>query len=246
MTPKILIVDDEHLARVRIRSYIEKRYPDFSLIEAEDGVEALEKIAETLPDIVFLDIDMPELSGFDVLKHLENRPFKIIFQTAYDQFAVKAFEENACDYLLKPFTDERLEAALTKAFSSSGHTEMLQKLDEHLEKQNLYLAKFVVDMGSRKKIVAEEETLYFWSEEHVTRIFLEKIDYTYNYSLNFLEEKLNPKKFLRIHRNCIVHIESIAEILRDGSGTAVRLKNGKELQVSRERNKQLKAFFKKI
>lgn len=243
MKCKILIVDDEHLARLRIRSYLEKKYPEISVTEAEDGVEGLEAIAASTPDIVFLDIDMPELTGFEMLKQLESRPFKVIFQTAYDQFAIKAFEECACDYLLKPFTDERLEASLKRASSEFASTGTLEKLDHHLQDQNIYLTKLVVDVGSRKKIISESEILYIWSEEHITRIFLETIDFAYSRSLNFLEEHLNPRIFHRIHRNCILNTNALSEIRKDGSTGIALLKNGKELQISRERYKSLKALF---
>src|SRR5690606_13865081 len=104
----VLIVDDEPLARARIRRYLETHHADWNLAEAGDGIEALEKIQQSKPDLMFLDIEMPELTGFEVLSQIPERSFTVIFQTAYDAFAVKAFEENACDYILKPFTDDRL------------------------------------------------------------------------------------------------------------------------------------------
>ncbi len=112
---KILIVDDESMARLRIRKLAERRADVTAIAEAVDGVDALAKITEFQPDIIFLDIEMPEMTGFEVLENLETIPFAIVFQTAYHQFAIKAFEVNAVDYLLKPFSDQRWNESLERA-----------------------------------------------------------------------------------------------------------------------------------
>lgn len=245
MKKLVLIVDDEELARLRIVKYLEKTHADFVVTEASDGFEALDEIAKSPPDLIFLDIEMPELSGFDVLHQLEERPFKIIFQTAYDEFAVRAFDANACDYLLKPFSDTRLEQAIQKAFGAAAKPAELERLDSHLIDQQMFLTKLVIKMGSRAKLVDQDEIFYFLSESHHTRVFLDKIDYVYDYSLKFLEDRLDPRRFLRLHRNSIVRVDQIvgAEL---GQNAVVKLKNGVELAVSRERKKQLQQVLAKL
>jgi two-component system LytT family response regulator len=150
---KILIVDDEPMARLRIRKLAEGRSDVTAIEEAGDGVEALAKMAEFLPDVVFLDIEMPEMTGFEVLENLEVVPFVVVFQTAYQQFAIKAFEVNACDYLLKPFTDERWAESLERARRSMGaRANQIEGLREHLHQQGMFLNRLLIrSQVSREK-----------------------------------------------------------------------------------------------
>lgn len=245
-TRRILIVDDEELARLRIRRYLEAKHPEFSLTEANDGVEALQAIARQPPDLIFLDIEMPGLSGFDMLRQLVNRPFAVIFQTAFDQFAVKAFDANAIDYLLKPFTDARLEQALGKVFGPAAQSRMidpLPALESSLSEAGRYLERFVVTAGTRTRVIEADEVLYFFSESHVTHIFMDGIDFAYDQSLTYLEQHLDPRQFLRIHRNSIVALKAIAHVER-GPNAKVKLKSGQTLAVSRERKSALLEAFK--
>ena len=232
---KVLVVDDEALARRRIVDYFRAARPGDTVEEAEDGFEALEKLATFAPDLVFLDVEMPELSGFDVLMQLEARPFRVIFQTAYDEFAVRAFDANAIDYLLKPFSDERLAQAIAKA---GGPPQALGDLDRHLVGEKMHLTKLTIRLGQRLKVVDAADVHYFLSESHVTRAFLHDIDYALDNSLTFLEERLDPRTFLRTHRNSLINLTSIKEV-KQGSNMTVTLKSGVELPVSRERKKQL-------
>jgi two-component system LytT family response regulator len=239
---RVLIVDDEELARVRLRRYFEQKHPDYVLQEAADGVEALARIAEFFPDVIFLDIEMPELSGFEVLMQLEARPFAIVFQTAYADFAVRAFEENACDYLLKPFTDVRLETALAKA---RGGRADLPGLERQLASQAIHLRKLVIRAGTRQRIIDHKEVLYFSSESHATRVVLRDIDYAYDHSLSFLEARLDPQLFLRIHRNAIVNLGAVRSVTQGLKPTVV-LENGVELQVARDRKRALRDRLKTV
>lgn len=226
---QVLIVDDEELARLRIRRYLEAKRPDWTIREAKDGVDGLQAIRDQAPDLVFLDIEMPGLDGFDLLRQLDERPFAVIFQTAFDQFAIKAFDENAVDYLLKPFTDERLERALAKA-----KVDPLPKISDALQEAGRYLERFVVTAGARTRVIAAEEVLYFFSESHVTRIMMDGIDFAYDQSLTHLEQHLDPKQFIRIHRNSIIALRAVAHVER-GANAKVKLKSGQTLAVSRER-----------
>jgi two-component system LytT family response regulator len=238
--PRILIVDDEELARLRLTRYFRAEHPDWPLAEAADGFEAHERIAAFAPDLIFLDIEMPEMNGFELLMQLPERPFKIIFQTAYDEFAVRAFDESACDYLLKPFTDERLKAALTKAGAAPPAPAALADLERRLASDQRYLTKILIRVGNRMKVVELHEVLYFFSEEHVTRAFLKDIDYAYDASLSFLEERLDPRQFVRSHRNSILNLRAVTAFTK-GQRATVTLSNGAALQVSRERRKAVLA-----
>lgn len=247
MKRRIAIVDDEALARARIRSLLESDGLKYEILECEDGFQALELIPGFAPEVVFLDIEMPELSGFDVLRNLGQRNFKLVFQTAYDQFALKAFEVNACDYILKPFTDERFNESLERALGKSPGAHNLEEkkvtnLNKYLVKEKVYLERYVIRVGAKSKVIEENEVIYFLSESHTTRIFTDKIDFSYSLSLEELEQKLNPDKFFRIHRNCIVKTNQINSF-RHGGNMEVTLKNETVLQASREKGKALKRLL---
>lgn len=237
---RILVVDDEELARLRIVRFLEKNYADAVIAEAENGFDAVQQVETFVPDLVFLDVEMPEMTGMQFLLHFETRPFKVIFQTAFNEFAVKAFEENAVDYLLKPFSDERLRKALERAGVSSVDQ---RSIDQHLIKNRIYLDKLIIKAGSKRKVLDVADIVSITSESHVTRIFLEKIDYAYDYSLTFLEERLDPMLFVRIHRNVIVPVAGIASFDLGGKAQVI-LKNGEVIAVSRERKKQLAQLLK--
>jgi two-component system LytT family response regulator len=234
MSQRVLIVDDERLARLRIRNYLAKNHADFDVREAADGYEALEAIPQFQPELVFLDVEMPELSGFDVLNQLESPFFQVIFETAYDQFALKAFNVNACDYLLKPFSDERLGEAVRRALRRDAGEYQLQRLQSHLREQGRYLERLVVKLGLRSKLIEASEINYILSEDHRTQIFLNSVSYDYDNSLNFLEEKLNPKHFVRVHRNAIVSVNAVSSFTPKTKMSLV-MKDRKELKVSRNR-----------
>lgn len=229
---RILIVDDERLARQRIRGYLETHHPELEVTEARDGVEAVTILSADPPDVVFLDIEMPELNGFDTLRQLESRPFKVIFQTAFDQFALKAFDEAAVDYLLKPFTDERLGQALARVLTTPSSN--AGKVDAALGKAKRYLDRLLVNVGKRARVVTADEIVYFTSEEHVTRMFLADVDFTISHSLTYLEERLDPERFVRLHRGSIASVDALASVEK-GPNMQVTLKNGVKLAVSRER-----------
>jgi two-component system LytT family response regulator len=241
MTVYVLVVDDEPLARTRIVKQLRQTHPDWTIAEAMDGPDALAHIETRRPDILILDIEMPEMDGFSVVQHLGENPPKVIFQTAYDQYAVKAFEACACDYILKPFSDERLETAISKALTARMTS--VPQLQIHLVNDQNFMRQFVVNVGNRRKIIAEDEVLYFLSTDHTTRIFMHNgVDYAYEFSLSYLEPKLDPTEFIRTHRNCIVRFQQIGAIDR-GPNAHVTLKNGAVLPLSRERRKALLARF---
>ena len=244
MKQKILIVDDEELARRRIRVTLEKQSDhEWEVLEAVDGVDALEKIPSFDPDVLFLDIQMPELTGFDVLRHAGPLRAKVVFQTAYDEFAVRAFEVNACDYLLKPFTDDRLRSALDRALGAGASGAVVApKLDAHFQAQRSFQDRFVIKIGAKRKMLTETDIDYFVSVEHVTHAVAHGVEYAYDQSLTQLQERLDPARYARIHRNCLVKLTAIASFT-GGPEATVLLKSGARLKASREGARLLKRLL---
>lgn len=241
MNRKILIVDDEQPARDRIRKLLAQNIhaSQFEIAEAANGIEALEIIPQFSPDIVFIDMEMPEMTGIDVLYQLENKTFMVIFQTAYPQFALQAFELSATDFLLKPYTRERFDEALARALVNLEKKIRLEELETELIKRRNYMRRFVVKIGQRTKIIDEEEILCFTSEEHVTQLHLDHIAYAYQYSLTFIEERSDPDKFLRVHKNAVVNIAATVSYSKTRP-MYVTLRNGTQLRVAREREKSVR------
>lgn len=229
----VLIVDDEELARKKIRRFLGE-CGDFSIHEAKNGVEALQLLRELRLDLVFLDIEMPGLNGFEVLQNLEARPFKLIFQTAHDEFAVRAFDENACDYLLKPFDLPRFRRALDRSLQREGKSD-LKNLEKTLSRS---MEKISVRQGSKVRIVPVAEIEYFTSKDHYTFIHIASEELICELSLSYLEERLNADKFMRIHRNSIVRTDQITAV-HGGQNAKVELKSGIKLDVSRARRPKL-------
>lgn len=237
---KILIVDDEPLARQRVTRYVREYDPGLQIETAADGLEAVEKIRSFKPDLVFLDIEMPGLNGFEVLQQFDTRPFQLIFQTAYDQFAIRAFEEQAIDYLLKPFNAGRLHRALSNALRKRRDEKRLRNLDGMLG----CLRKLTVSQGRRLRLVEADEIWCIISRDHYTHVcFGDGLEGICELSLSCLEERLDPAKFMRIHRNNIVRIDAI-ESCGSSPGAWVELRNGMKLPVSRSRQGELRQMLK--
>jgi two-component system LytT family response regulator len=236
---KILIVDDEKLARDRIRSFLDKHDDKFSVLEAANGLSALEILRSQEVDILFLDIQMPELSGMEVLGQLESRPFQVIFQTAFDEYAVQAFEANACDYLLKPFSQERFEAALDRAQKRINGGSQLRKVESSLQARDGFLTKICVKQGVKSLLVPIAEVLGFLSQDHYTTVLTATNEYLIDLSLNHLEERLDPARFQRLHRNNILALDCIKAVI-GGENMQVELSNGSRFPVSRNNRKKVK------
>lgn len=229
---KILIVDDESIARQRI-SRLLSEIGAFQIQEAENGLTAIEFINDFQPDLVFLDIQMPGLSGFDVLQQIEIRNFQIIFQTAYDEYAVRAFEESACDYLLKPFSKERFDKALNKALSKQTQHDNLQSLESKLHQNNKFLDKITFKQGGKLKVLTLNNIVCFISQDHCTCVHtIQGAEHIIDLSITYLSNQLNPNHFVRCHRSGIVALEHIRAI----GGTQdsfIELKNDMKVPLSR-------------
>jgi DNA-binding LytR/AlgR family response regulator len=245
---RTLIVDDEAPARERLRKLLAQNDLVELIGEAEDGIKAVEMIEKKSPDLVLLDIQMPRLDGFGVIKMLQNPPL-IIFVTAYDEYAIKAFEVNALDYLLKPFTKVRLERAIERAYQEfSKRTDFSAKLDslfQTLKEQPRYLERIAVRKGGRIFVINVANVDWIGSEGGLIFIHTKEEKYITNYTLEELESRLNPNMFFRAHRSAIVNLTKIKEIIPWFAGShRIRLTNGVEVDLSRGQAKELRKIIK--
>lgn len=236
---RILIVDDEQPARKKIKTFLEKEENIDAIFDATNGVEAVRLIDEKEPDLVFLDIQMPGMNGFEVIETVgvENMP-AVVFVTAYDQYAINAFEVQAVDYLLKPFDEERFRKSFHRALkqmrSDSVHLAAIQGLLDEIRKEKKYLEKIMVNVGHRYFFIPTCDIAYISAEEKYVRLHTEKDTYLVRDTMHRMEERLDPSKFTRIHRSVIVNVEYIEEMQPWSHGDyIVILKNGERLTISR-------------
>lgn len=236
MPLRVLIVDDEKLARSRLRRLL-LDYPDlFVCGEARNGKEALVLIEKEAPDLLFLDIRMPLLSGFEMLAELENSPY-IIFTTAFNEYALQAFEANTIDYLLKPIAKDKLSRAVEKVrriFKDPGTVfPDIQKLAAEISARENRLQRFSVRAGHKVMLIAAPEVCCFKSEDKYTFLYAEKEKGIVPFTLKELEERLDPVRFLRVHRSTIINLDHIQSIEKWFAGKwKVVLENGEAVLVS--------------
>ncbi len=244
---KVLIVEDEKLAREIVKSYL-KKYNNIELVgECSNGFDALKQINELKPDLVFLDIQMPKLTGFEMLEVLENPPV-IIFTTAYDQYALKAFEVNATDYLLKPFSEERFNEALQKALKLLGNkgevVKNIESLSKSLEQKEEKLERVVVKNGQKISIVPVDDIKYIEAQDDYTMLYTDKGNFLKQKTMKYFEENLDEKDFIRIHRSYFVKITQIKQIeLFEKESYRLILNDGNKLPVSKSGYQKLKEIL---
>ncbi len=241
MKIRTLIVDDEPLARERITRFLKKE-TDIELIgECSNGREAVARIRELKPDLVFLDIQIPELDGFEVLEELGISEMPaVVFVTAYDNYALKAFDFHALDYLLKPYDGERFSRAVERARTqilsgkSADIDQRLLSLLENLKSEQKYLERLMIKSQGRVFFLRAEEIDWIEAEGNYVRLHMGRESHLLRETMNHLASRLDPEKFLRIHRSTLVHIERIKELqpLFSGDYTVV-LRDGTELTLSR-------------
>jgi two-component system LytT family response regulator len=223
---KALVVDDEQLARFELRRLL-RAHPEIEIVgEAEDGDEALRLTRELTPDVLFLDIQMPGMTGFDLLERIEGEVPEVIFTTAYDRHAIKAFEVNALDYLLKPIAPDRLSAALSRLEARQPVSRLSQV--------------FVRD-GERCWIVRISDIFLLESEGNYTRLFFAAERPLIRRSLNSIERQLDPQSFFRANRRQILNLNWVesTHVGIDG-GLWIRLTRGCEIELSRRRSEELR------
>lgn len=232
---RVLLVDDEQPARERLRQLL-AAHADVDVVgEAEDGVQALERIAELAPDVVFLDIQMPGASGLDVAGSLGHPRPVIVFCTAFDQYAVDAFELSATDYLLKPVNRARLAAALDRIRASAPKdSDGASESDD--PREALAPTRFLARRGARYKVVPRADVVAFTFDDGVTRLLTATEQLTMQPTLARLARRLDPERFCQVSRTVIVHLDAVREArpFPDGTGE-VLLANGQTVSVARRR-----------
>ncbi|RZA35404.1 MAG: response regulator transcription factor [Lysobacteraceae bacterium] len=230
---RVLIVDDEHLARALLREYL-AGHPDIEVVgECANGFEAVKAIGELEPELVFLDIQMPKLDGFEVVELAGPKPH-YIFATAYDGFALKAFEVHAIDYLLKPFSRERLAQALAHARSRRPQPEQIEAVVADAAQRRGYIERVLIKDGARVHVVPSSSIDYIEAQDDYVQVTAAGKAYLKNQRMSELEAQLDPQVFIRIHRSYIVNVGAIARIEPASKDNyCAVLKEGTRLPISR-------------
>jgi two-component system, LytTR family, response regulator len=240
-----IIVDDEKLARSIIREYLAE-HPEVEIVsECSNGFEAVKAITELRPQLTFLDVQMPKLNGFEVLELIE-ADLAVIFVTAYEQYAVKAFEVHAVDYLLKPFSKERFDEALERAKDKLERNEYFPQLDliNAVRTKGETVERILVRDGTRVFVIPADDIDFIEAQDDYVSIRAAGKSHLKKQRLSDLQSLLDPKRFVRIHRSTILNIERLSrlELYAKDSRMAI-LKDGTKLQVSRSGYDKLKELL---
>lgn len=233
-----IIVDDEPLGRKMIKEYLQD-FPEIRIVgECKNGKQAIKSINEDKPDIVFLDIRMPGMDGFEVLEHIDPMP-RIIFTTAYGDYALKAFEVNAADYLLKPYDKKRFSKAIQRVIDQRTKTDdeiekILRVLQQSKEPED-FPKRIFVRVGRKIVSIQLEDILWIEADGDYTRLHTHGgTTHLCDLSLNSLEQRLDSNRFSRVHRSYIIAANSIEHLEKDGEGGFVAfLRDGAKVKVSR-------------
>ena len=209
---KIILIDDEPLARSIVKEYLQQ-HPGLDIVaECNDGFEGVKAIQQFNPDLVFLDIQMPKINGFEMLELIDHPP-SVIFTTAFDEFAIKAFEAHAIDYLLKPFSQERFDKAIQKwkeqKTTSNKNTEELLDTAAHTPAQS---QRIVVKNGSKIKIIPVQDVFYLEAADDYVKVHTQEGSFLKNKTMNHFEQTLDQNQFVRSHRSYIVNVQQITRI----------------------------------
>jgi len=239
---KVVIIDDEPLARSIVVEYLQQHSSIEIAAECNDGFQGVKAIMQHKPDLIFLDIQMPKINGFEMLELLDSTP-SVIFTTAFDEYAIKAFEANAIDYLLKPFSKERFDLAIQKwnekKSTSSGKN--IQSLLENTTKQPDERNRIVVKNGSDIRIVPMADVMYIEAYDDYVKIFTKDTYYLKKKTMNYYEQVLDSTHFFRTHRSFIINLQELTKIEPLEKNTyVVLLKNGKKIPLSRTGYSKLK------
>jgi len=230
---KTILIDDESLARDIVKHYLQD-YPDIEVVaECSDGFEGLKAIVQYKPDFIFLDIQMPKINGFEMLE-LVDQPPSVIFTTAFDEYAIKAFEVNAVDYLLKPIEQERFSQAMqklpTKLNDKAINSQLLQSAALNPSQTN----RVVVKQNGIIKIIPVQDIHYIEADDDQVKISTAEAPFYKNKTMGFFEQTLNPSQFIRIHRSYIINLSQVTKIeLKEKDSYVVLLKSDIWLPVSK-------------
>jgi two-component system LytT family response regulator len=242
---KVIIIDDEPLARSIVTEYLQDVKNIEIVAECNDGFEGIKAIAQHQPALIFLDIQMPKINGFEMLELLTETP-AVIFTTAFDEYAIKAFETNAIDYLLKPFSKERFDHAIEKwnAKNTANSKNNLQQFIEATVKQPEEKNRIVVKKGSDIRILPVEEVYYIEAYDDYVKIFLKDGYYLKKKTMNYYEQVLDESSFFRVHRSFIINLNQLTKIeaLEKNNYVAI-LKNDKRIPISRNSYTRLKGIL---
>jgi DNA-binding LytR/AlgR family response regulator len=239
VNPRIVIAEDETLLREQLRELLSAAWPEAQIVAvAEDGLQAIRALEQYQPDVMFLDIHMPEASGLEVARHASGR-CHVVFVTAYDQYAVAAFEQGVVDYVMKPLSVARIAAAVTRVkdrlrSAPANLSGLLDHLKQAPAKTGTYLRWINASRGEDVQLITAEEVKYFQSDTKYTRVVAAHHEGLIRKSIKELVEELDPSTFWQVHRSTIVNLNAVESVGRDLNGHVVlRLKDRKEvLQVS--------------
>ncbi len=232
---RTIIVDDEELARKRLRKLLQKYQPELEIVaEAQNGEEAVEKISALRPDVIFLDVQMPGCDGFEVIRRLQTKPF-IVFATAYNEYALKAFDENSIDYLLKPIGQKRLDKAVEKIRRLFENSKL--RFNENIERMlsqlvSPSLQRMKVKIGEKILLLDLSDVVYFEAKDKYTFLHTSDREYMIDETITELEVKLDKSDFIRIHRAVIVNVNFIREFVKWFAGRyKAKLKDKRETEL---------------
>ena len=243
---KCLVIDDEPLARSIVCDYLQQ-YPQVQLVqECNNGFEGVKAIMQHQPDLIFLDIQMPEINGFEMLELVEQVP-GVIFTTAFDEYAIKAFETNAVDYLLKPFTQERFDAAMKKWLQKQAQPvkeATAKALEEVPAKQPEEQVRVVVKVNNDIRIIPVQDILYLEAYDDYVKIYTSTGCFLKKKTMGYYEKTLEEKQFVRVHRSYIIALSQLTRIEPLEKETHVALlKNGTRIPLSKSGYSRLKAVL---
>lgn len=240
---KVIIIDDEPLARSVVKEFLTRHNSIEIVGECSDGFEGVKLVQQLKPDLIFLDIQMPKISGFEMLELLDDRP-SVIFTTAFDEYAIKAFEANAIDYLLKPFGQDRFNLAIEKWKIKPALNETVKEMQGLLDNPNLFAEeknRIVIKNGSDIRIVPTMDINYIEAFDDYVKIFTKDSYFLKKKTMNYYGELLNATDFFRTHRSFIINLKELTRIepMEKNSFVAV-LKSGKKIPLSRTSYPKLK------
>ena len=238
---KVIIIDDEPLARMIIRDYLEQEIDIEVITECGDGFEGAKAIQQHRPDLILLHIQMPKLTGFEMLEIIDELPH-VIFTTAFEEFAIRAFEKNAVDYLLKPINQERFSKALEKLRNIHGNQQPKQNLQQlKVDVEEEILERIVVKNGTQIKLIPVQQIIFLEAYDDYVKIHTKDGMFLKNKTMSSFEKQLDSKQFVRVHRSFIIKVDQLAKIepMEKESYRGILL-NGEKVNISKSGYARLK------
>jgi two-component system LytT family response regulator len=246
---KTVIVDDEKHQQEKLIGMLSSNFPQIDIVAVCDGVdEGVERIINLKPQLIFLDVIMPPLTGFDLLERISERTFEVIFTTSFTEYALNAFRVAAVDYLLKPFDVDDLHNAINKLElkKNANSTALIDMLLENVRTVSNDNIKIALPTLLGFSIVKVDDIIYCAAENNYTTVYLaDNSNVVVSRSIKECEDMLREHKFVRIHKSFLINLNAVVEYVR-GVGGQVKLKNGKVLEVSRQRKDEFLSFFRKL